>query len=264
MSITPYIGDMNIESITFGPFENRDGKTKVEVYRDASSTQRSNRLNRIALCPDAMDPFVCPFGIDNVRDDSANPYRRGLAITITDPATLDSMRKLDEHIVASAVANSKEWFKGKTLTEADVRLRYQPILGKFREEDVTEGIKIKIKCPGSDYPTALHLRDETGQHHKTGGRIDHLTKGARVVPIVSASYGLWFMGGGSKFGLTMQAEEMIVVPGAQDSDNLSQFASSRPLEMAKRPRDDDTSEEPNAKRPEPVSVELEGEDAGPM
>ena len=232
---TPYVGDMDMSKIVFGPCEIKDGKTKVEVYRDGTSTANNNKINKLALCKDAMVPMETRFSLDNVREDSGNPYRRGLGITVTDPNTIRALRALDEVIVKAAIANSKDWFKKKEpLSEDAVRVRYKPLLGPLKEGDETDGVKVKVKCPGVSYPTSLHHRDVDGRHHKNGGRIEHLTRGAKVVPIVSASYGLWFMGGGTQFGLSLQAEDMIIIPGDTPDDSLGQFPTSAPLVMASK------------------------------
>lgn len=236
-----YIGDIDMSKITFGPREDTNGKTKVEVYMNAEQT-RQNKFNRIALYRDAIEPMTTRFALDTVREDKTNLYRRGLGITVSDERTITALRALDEAIVQAAVTNSKDWFKGKMLTEEQVRLRYKPVFGKLYEADETEGVKPKVKCPGTEWPTALHLRDEDGKHHKNGGRIEHLTRGALVVPIVSASYGIWFMGGGTQFGISFQAEEMIIVPGQTAADDLSQFNSSIPLKMAEKPAATDLEE----------------------
>lgn len=227
-----YIGDIDMSQITFGPFEDVKGKQKVEVFTRAEQTKQ-NKLNRIALFRDALHPMTTRFPLDAVRDDKTNLLRRGLGITVDDEKTIKALRDLDETIVKAAVANSKEWFKGKMLTEEQVRLRYKPVFGKLYETDETEGVKPKVKCPGAEWPTILHLRDQDGEHHKNAGTLEHLTKGALVAPIVSASYGLWFMGGGTQFGISFQVEEMIIVPGQAATDDLSQFGSSAPLKMAK-------------------------------
>jgi len=269
--VATYIGHIDMSKITFGPREDTNGKTKVEVYMGAEQTKQ-NKFNRIALCADAMQPMTTRFALDTVREDKTNLYRRGLGITVTDEATTAALRGLDEAIISAAVTNSKDWFKGKMLTEDQVRHRYKPIFGKLYETDETEGVKLKVKCPGTEWPTSLHLRDENGRHHKNGGRIEHLTKGAQVVPIVSASYGIWFMGGGMQFGISFQAEDMIIVPGASADDDLSQFSSSVPLMMAppasfssddatarKRPSEDDGEDAPAVKS---TKIELIGDDEG--
>lgn len=263
-SATPYIGDMDMSKITFGPCETKDGKTKVEVYRDASSTARGNRINKMALCRDAVNPMTTRFPIDTPREDAPNPYRRGLGITVSDPETLRALHALDDAIVKAAITNSKEWFKGKMFTEEQVRARYKPIVGPLRDGDESEGVKVKVKCPGCDYPTTLHHRDRDGRHYKNGGRVEHLTWGAMVVPIVSASYGLWFMGGGTQFGLSFQAESMIVIPGNTDDNTLDEFATSAPLIMADK-KDTEVDNKVQQRLDEEVTrTELMGDEDGAM
>ena len=49
------------------------------------------------------------------------------------------------------------------------------------------------------------------------------------MPIVSA-YALYFLGGGTQFGLSFQAEKMIITPGAA-RDVLDDFVTSKPLKV---------------------------------
>lgn len=236
MSYAPiYVGDVKVDQLTFGSVDNSGGKTKVEIYRDNTSVAKNNRLNKMHLCRDACVPMECRYPLDSVRDDG-NPLRRGLMVKVTDEATRDALRAIDRRVVMKAVESSKEWFK-KQLSEEQVLARYKPILQKAKEEDDFECVKLAIKCPGSEYPTSLHLRDANGKYRKNAASINDLTYGSSVVPIVSASYGIWFMGGGSSFGVKLQAEEMIVTPGDAASDSLDHFPSSRPLEMAEDTKD---------------------------
>ena len=256
---TPFVGDFDQTKLVFGNLDTSNNRTKVEIYRDNTSTMRNNRLNRFTLCNDANTPMETRWPLDSVREDG-NPDRRGLAIKVTDKATEAALHGLDELIVRKALENSKEWFK-KVLTEDQVRDRYRPLLFKAKEDDDFMSVKIKVKCPGSDYPTVLHMRDEDGKIHKKAGRIEHLIDGAKVVPHVSASYGLWFMGGAMSFGLALQAEEIIVTPGQSADDSLSHFRSSTPLVMAAAT----DSAQPNLASDEPpaksVRVELVEEDS---
>ena len=201
---------------------------KVAIYRDASSTTKANRLNRVALCRDALLPLPLRYPLDTVRDDG-NMYRRGLGISVTEAETAAALHAIDEVIVAKAVEFSREWFNGKSLGEEAIRARYKPLVNRVKEEDPYEVLKIKVKCPGAEVATVLHTKLPDGSHSMKKGNIEDLTYGAYVAPIVSASYGLWFMAGGSTFGLSMQAEEMIVVPAPKDGDSLSHFPSSAPL-----------------------------------
>jgi len=230
-----HISEFDVNAITFGPVEytgpNKD-KVKVDVYRDGSSTNTSNRFNRFNLCRDANEPMVTRYGLDSVRDDQRNPHRRGLTIRVSDPVTRSALEALDQRVIAKAVECSREWFGkagkplGQRLSEDVVRDRYQPLVYFKDEGDTDKVIKIKVKT-GGDYPTAMHL-NEDGRYRKYGARDEHLTMGARVVPIVSMSYGIWIIPGG-KFGLSLQAEEMMVTPGECVADDLSHFASSKPI-----------------------------------
>ena len=213
------------------------------------------------LCADATQPMETRFRLDAVRDDG-NPDRRGLMIKVTDPRTVKAFEALDDMIVEKAIECSRDWFgkpgkPGPVLSEEAIRLRYKPLLFTYGE-DAFKCCKIKIKT-GGDYPTTLHL-NENGRHRKFGGRAEHLNNYASVVPIVSASYGIWFMGGGLQFGLSMQAEEIIVSPGNAEEDDLSHFASSVPLSMlaADVPASDDETKQASVKE------ETLLDDDGPM
>jgi hypothetical protein len=255
----------------FGPCDLKDGKFKVEVYRDGSSTTQSNRLNRANLCTDAMKPFPCNFGLDGVREDG-NPERRGLMLRVTDPETVRALQEIDEVIVQKAVASSKEWFtkggRGPVLSEEVVRSRYSPLIYKYNESDEHYVCKIKVKA-GGRYPTVLHLMDDAGAYRKNAGRLEDLTPSAQVVPVVSMSWGIWFMAGG-KFGITMQAEEIIIFQG-QKQDDMSHFASSVPLTKAPEAARDETARDEAAGSsvaPTPmVKIEMledDGDDEGPL
>lgn len=257
----PFVGDMDFSTVHFGPFENKDNKTKVEVFRDASSTANKNKFNRLNLCRDACEPIETKYALDSVPPEG-NPNRRGLSLKIQDVKVIEAFHALDEAIVRKAVECSKEWFK-KTLNEDQVRARYKPILEKKKEEETFETMKIKVKC--GDYATNLHIVEDGGRVRKHAGKPEDLSYGSKVAPIVSASYGLWFMGGGSSFGLSFQAEEMIVTPGKEADDSLAYFASSKPIELVSKAEasSGETEEtEDNAKRPRVELVEKDEDEEG--
>lgn len=237
----PHISEFDVSAITFGPVEyagkNKD-KVKVDMFRDGTSSAKTNRFNRFNLCRDASDPMITKYALDSVREDSSTPDRRGLMIRVSDPVTRTALEGIDELVIKKAVECSKEWFgkAGKplaqALSEAVVRDRYQPLVFHKDEADEEKVVKIKVKT-GGDYPTTMHL-NEDGRFRKNCGKAEHLIKGALVVPVVSMSYGVWIIPGG-KFGVTMQAEEMMVTPGEGDADDLSHFASSKPIMMHASP-----------------------------
>ena len=222
----PFVGDIDMTKVHFGPFLNIDNKQRVELHKDNTAT-KSNKLV-FNLCDDPSEPFACRFRLDTVRDDQ-DGSRRGLIVKLEDPAVLNALTALDDAVVAAAMRNSKEWFK-KTLTEAEIRLRYTSLVYKPKEEDLVSCTKFKVKC--KMYPTKLHLLRDDGKIVPDGGTLDDISyNGAMVAPILSA-YGLWFMGGGSSFGVTIQAEEMVVKPGSAPVALSNFCASKRSIELA--------------------------------
>lgn len=267
-----HISEYDVNAITFGPVEyagkNKD-KVKVDMFRDGSSSAKTNRFNRFNLCRDASEPMITKYSLDTVREDSNTPDRRGLMIRVSDTVTRKTLEDIDELVVKTAVECSREWFgkAGKPLaqplSEAVVRDRYQPLIFYKDEGDEEKVIKIKVKT-GGDYPTTMHL-NEDGRYRKYGGKAEHLTQGACVVPVVSMSYGVWIIPGG-KFGVTMQAEEMMVTRGQGAEDDLSHFASSKPIMVHASPPATDAG--PSAAVPdaamESLPVETVKDEDGPM
>lgn len=230
-----HISEFDPNSITFGTVDAvgiKKDKVKVDVFRDSSSTVASNRFNRFNLCRDASEPMIARYSLDSIRDDTIYPDRRGLTITVSDSVTRAALEAIDEVVIKKAVECSKEWFgkAGKPLaqplSEAVVRDRYQPLIYFKDDGDDEKVVKIKVKT-GGQIPTAMHLNDD-GRFRKLGATAEHLTRGSGVVPVVSMSYGIWIIPGG-KFGLSMFAEEMLVTPGGDVSNDLSHFASSKPI-----------------------------------
>ena len=237
----PHISEFDLKAITFGPVQysgEKKDKVKVDVFRDGTSTAANNRFNRFNLCRDASIPMITKYALDTPREDSKTPDRLGLMIRVSDPVTRKTLEEIDELVIQKAVECSKEWFgkSGKPLaqplTEAVIRDRYQSLIYYKDECDEEKVVKIKVKTAGA-YPTTMHLNEE-GRYRKNAGKPEHLSQGAQVVPIVSMSYGVWIIPGG-KFGLTMQAEEMMVTPGDSDADDLSHFASSKPIVVKETP-----------------------------
>jgi hypothetical protein len=248
----PFVGDLNLSKVHLTPMVmEASGRKKVDIYMDASSTQSSNRL-QFQLCPDEEDAMVTRYGLDKVRDDDRDPTRRGLVCVVSNEAAIKALTALDDAVVAYAVANSKDLFK-KVLTEEQVRLRYKPVIAHEKDdESLPYLIKFKVKCTGAAVPTKIFRI--TGPGTSVRANEDALTnRGSRIVPIVSA-YGLWFMAGDAQFGLSFQAEKMLVDP-AEGPSEVADFVTKRPLVIEKADKDEDHE----AKR---VKIELEGTEDG--
>ena len=188
-------------------------------------TRKTNSSSSYVLTY-ADEPFKTRYRLDSVRDDQ-DGSRRGLSVCIENKEALAKLKLLDTMAIATAVANSKEWFK-KSLSEVEITARYKPIVHKAQEEDETECCKFKVKCGSSKFPTRLHLMLSDGKIIENGASLDDINKGSLVAPILSI-FSVWFMGGGSSFGISMQAEEMIIQPGSV-TPPLSSFTSKRSIE----------------------------------
>lgn len=230
MSQVRYVGELDLSKTAFGPFESSGNKSSVQIFTDEASMQ-SKRRPEFQLCAGVKDPIEAPFGMDSFNPDvDRNPDRRAMVLKLDNPATVASLQKLDSRIVQIAVERSKEWFK-KQMTETEILARYKPLVYQ-REGRDDMLMRVKVKVLNSQVPTRLHLMEPSGVVRKRGAKAEHLEKikdgraGAvvRVVPIVSA-YSLWFMAGGASFGLSLQAEDMIVFP-AEEADELSRFAGA--------------------------------------
>ena len=259
-----HIGEFDMKAVTYGPTKNIDGKLQVEIFRDGTSTGKQNRFTRVNLCKDEAAPMEPLWDLDGVRDDQANPDKRGWAIKVTDEATRTALQELNESLVQEAMKRSKEWFKGKQLDEATIRDRVHPLLNKHaREDGEVDYVKIKIKFGKALYPTKIHIKQPDGSYDKEAGTVEDLTRGALVVPVVSWSspMSVWFMAGGSKFGLSLLAEELFVTRG-KEVDDAPMIHSSVPLKWTKRTAEEalDASEGAVAKRAKSEEVTLEGED----
>ena len=264
-----------VKTMAFGPVETdpKDEKKrqKVSVFQNALSTNNSNKIHRANLCVDAREPLPCRYSLDVPHAD-ANPDRRGLLLKVTDPVTAQALHAIDESVITKAIECSKEWFKvkGPPLSEEVIRSKYIPLIYRKDASDAFECCRVKVKTGGA-VPTTLHLVDEDGSYRKNAGKREHITETARVVPIVSLSYGIWFAGG--NFGLSLQAEEMMIYAGEAKSDDLSHFATSVPLKKAREVREEPALETGEVSPPKAVEVELlgggdttvvDGEEKGPM
>ena len=71
-------------------------------------------------------------------------------------------------------------------------------------------------------------------------------------------WGLWVMGGGTQWGVHCQAEEIILQPGPPRS-SLSRFATTVPLELSTKTREEEISPEAPEAPEASETAEPEGE-----
>ena len=259
-----FVGDVDFSTLHFGPFLNKDNKQSVEVWSDASSMTNKNKP-RFNLCPFTEDPVDVRYNLDPIRYDAngnpTNKDRRGMKVKISGEAE-KSLQVLDETIIKAAVEKSKEWFK-KELTEDQVRLRYHPVVFRANEKDDFNSMAFKVKTDSASYPTSLNRMLPNGKLHENGGKVSDLEEGmgTRVVPILSA-FSLWFMGGGTQFGISFSCDKMVIYPGHMRS-STDEFSHRTDIEVVHTADDDEkegeTGEEPATKK---MRVEEEEEEEG--
>jgi hypothetical protein len=244
-----FVGDLDVSKVVFKPLAMDKGIPRVEIAKDAS-TKSKFFFN---LCKKATEPFELRYRLDSVQEGS-DGSRRGLSVKIQDEQVKKVLQELDEAVVAAGVANCKEWFKKSQMSEMEVRARHKPLL-VFSEDNPDEcSLKFKVKC--AQYKTKLHLLQEGNNVVMNGATLDDLNeRTTRIAPILSI-YSVYFMGGGSQFGISIQAEEMFVLPGAKDgalSNFLGEFnvvnpPVADPVSSNAVQLEEEESGEPDAKR----------------
>ena len=214
-----FLGDLDMTKVVFLPVKKgNNNQNIVEICKDSSSTVRNKLI--FQLCADIDDPCKTKYRLDSVPENS-DGSRRGLTVYVHEEEAKNALAKLDEMVLSAAQENCKEWFGKASISAEELRFRYKPLLVKKEEED-THSTKFKVKC--GNYPTRLHSIKEDGTIVRNGAHLeDLLLQGGTVVPILSV-FSIWFMA--NQFGVSMQAEEMIIKKGSS-SNELSGFRSRK-------------------------------------
>ena len=209
-----FVCDLDLDKFSFRNFKVVDSKIRLDVFYDDKKSVTFN------LCPDADSPVETPYGLDSVQNGDGS--RRTLMVYVSDPNVVRVLSDLDNFVVATALANSKEWFK-KAMTEDEVRLRYKPLLSTRADTSDVYALKFKIKC--NKYSTRLHLRLPNGTVVRNGATTESITRGSLVVPVLTM-FNMWFMN--KDFGLGVQAEDVIITSNSS-APALPMFHFKRPV-----------------------------------
>lgn len=254
----PFVGDLDLANVHIAPLVQKEGKKHVEVFLDSSSTLSSNHI-KFQLCPDEREPIETRYALDQPHMDNGDGTRRGLTLIIRNKKAIVALKALEDTIVKHAVAKSKEFFK-KELEERTVRDRFKSILTPHPDDSEAFYMKIKVKCTGAKVPTKIKRKISETQV-KSSNEHDLSAPGALVVPLVSA-YSLYFMAGDAQFGLSFQAEELMVTPGAA-RDEMSNFALTTTMQVVKDEGDGptgDATEDAGEGEPAPKKFKVTLED----
>lgn len=236
----PFIGNVDWKHLTFG---------KVEVdplnKRQTVSIALNGRHPCFTLCKDETAMLETRFGLD-VPEEAGKETRRGQMAWVRDTEVKESLEALDALILAEAHKNSKTWFKAQ-LSEEVIKSRFKPCVRMLKDTDEHPVLKFKVKCPPAKVPTSI-FRPKSGI--KVDGKMeyeqcDHSVleyRGAHVYPIVTM-LDVWFMSGGSSFGVSLQAEKMLAHEGVKP-DPLSVFHTRDPIYITSRRDEEGSTSEP--------------------
>jgi len=162
-------------------------------------------------------PFMrSPFGLSAFTDEGTGRTSYSLDLSF-DPDNTEAMelhdklKELDEIIVNTVAANSKEWL-GKEFNVAVLReALYKPMVRPGKEQyPSTMKLKIATKPDGSFVPEAYSMQ-------KTPVELDTIEKSQKVMAIVDLS-SIWFID--NKFGVTMRLQQCLL----EQSTKLPSFA----------------------------------------
>jgi len=220
----PYtlLQEVDVAALHFGPIATKNQRTSVDLFKDSATTHRV----QVQMC---TEPLCARFPLDTPMNEDS--LRVSQVIRIDDPSLQETFRAWDERVLSVAIENARQWFK-KELPEEEVRRRFKNTLYQKEDSDAWL-VNIKVKLPGSAVPTKLHLCDEDSKVVLNAATVEHMRRrGCLLTPIISTQ-GLWFMAGGTQFGISWQAEQILVVPGKEPSP-LGMFHSPEeyPYEIA--------------------------------
>jgi hypothetical protein len=162
-------------------------------------------------------PFMrSPYGLSVFTDESTGRTSYSLDLSF-DPdnteamALHDKLKELDDIIVNTVAANSKEWLGKEFNVEVLKQALYKPMVRPGKEQyPATIKLKILTKPDGSFVPEAYSMQ-------KQPVSLDTIEKGQKVCAIVDLNQ-IWFID--NKFGVTVRLQQTLI----EQSAKLPSFA----------------------------------------
>src|SRR5210317_1552520 len=157
-------------------------------------------------------PFLrSPYGLSAYTDEATGRTSYSLDLSF-DPDNADAMalhdklKELDDIIVNTVAANSKEWL-GKDFNVAVLKeALYKPIVRPGKEQyPATMKLKILTKPDGTFVPEAYNTKRESVS-------LDTVETGQKVLTIVDINQ-IWFID--NKFGVTIRLQQALLEPSAK-------------------------------------------------
>jgi len=180
-------------------------------------------------------PFMrSPFGLSSYTDEATNKtsYSLDLSFDKDNEAAHELMQKLqiiDEKIIETVAANSKEWLGKPYNIEVIKEALYKPIV-RPGKDDYPSTIKLKMqtKPDGEFVPEAYNLSHERIP-------VDSIEKGQKCMCIIDMSQ-MWFID--NKFGVSIRVAQVL----CEQSVKLPPFAFQGLEAIAPSTEDDDFGE----------------------
>ena len=162
-------------------------------------------------------PFMrSPYGLSAFTDESTGRTSYSLDLSF-DPDNEEAMalhnklKELDDIIVNTVAANSKEWLGKEFNVEVLKQALYKPMVRPGKEQyPATIKLKILTKPDGSFVPEAYSMQ-------KQPVSLDTIEKGQKVCAIVDLNQ-IWFID--NKFGVTIRLQQTLI----EQSAKLPSFA----------------------------------------
>ena len=162
-------------------------------------------------------PFMrSPYGLSAFTDESTGRTSYSLDLSF-DPDNEEAMalhyklKELDDIIVNTVAANSKEWLGKEFNVEVLKQALYKPMVRPGKEQyPATIKLKILTKPDGSFVPEAYSMQ-------KQPVSLDTIEKGQKVCAIVDLNQ-IWFID--NKFGVTVRLQQTLI----EQSAKLPSFA----------------------------------------
>ncbi|AGE59708.1 hypothetical protein ATCVTN60342_274L [Acanthocystis turfacea Chlorella virus TN603.4.2] len=200
-------------SIGFGPIEKNKMGGKFVPLTDANGTK-----TRITIQTPTMS---LPFGISGYRErPDAEPLSYSADLSFRDMETdenvatfYNKIKELDALLLQTAAAKSVEWFGKKKSAEllADT---YRPLTKEDPSGKYAPNMKFKIALQNGAPNVRVFDTD------KTPITIDDVPRGSKV-KIIAEIASIWMVGGGTMWGVTFRAAQILVV---SKPASLDQFA----------------------------------------
>ena len=180
-------------------------------------------------------PFMpSPYGLSAFTDESTGRTSYSLDLSF-DPdnteamALHDKLKELDDIIVNTVAANSKEWLGKDFNVEVLKQALYKPMVRPGKEQySATIKLKILTKPDGSFVPEAYSMQ-------KQPVSLDTVEKGQKCMAIVDFNQ-IWFID--NKFGVTIRLQQTLL----EQSAKLPSFAFQG-VDLPEDDVDDDVEEE---------------------